>query len=106
MVVNGVSETAEGSEPLATSRGVSASAPSQRTCADVASRQSDVKVEPERAGNLLFIRRRAAFWIAGVPTGDAPLIDQKDAIFAGGTTDASKDPGRVNSWVASLSRSG
>jgi hypothetical protein len=29
-----------------------------------------------------------------------------NAIFAGRTTDASKRPGRVNSWVASLSRSG
>jgi hypothetical protein len=46
------------------------------------------------------------FWIAGVPTGDAPLIDQKGVICAGRITDASKHPGRVNSWVASLSRSG
>ena len=41
-----------------------------------------------------------------VPLGNDPLHDQKDAIFAARTTDASKRPGRVNSWVASLSRSG
>jgi hypothetical protein len=32
--------------------------------------------------------------------------DHIDAIFAGRATDASKRPGTVNSWVASLSRSG
>src|SRR5271165_608309 len=32
--------------------------------------------------------------------------DQKDAIFAGRTTEASKRPGTVKPWVASLSRSG
>jgi hypothetical protein len=60
-------------------------------------------VHAEELGDLL---RRTRYDASGRNGNWRVRPSHANAIFAGRTTDASKRPGRVNSWVASLSRSG
>jgi hypothetical protein len=60
-------------------------------------------VHAEELGDLLW---RTRYDASGRNGNWRVRPSHANAIFAGRTTDASKRPGRVSSWVASLSRSG